>query len=323
MLKAMMNARAGDDVFGDDEEVNLLQQKVAAMFGMEKALFFPSGTMANQVAIKVHTEPGDEVLCHKDSHVYRYEGGGIAATSGASVRLLNGNRGKFTGAEVRANINADDAHFPKTSLLCLENTMNRGGGACWTAQEMEEACAIAREHGIKLHLDGARLWNAMVATGLKPDFFGNAFQSISVCFSKGMGCPIGSVLMGTEAFIYKAHRTRKRLGGGMRQVGYAAAACSFALDNNIERLRQDHANAFKIGQAVEKIPGLAELLPVETNIVLFRLESEVLAAKIISELRSQGILATSTAAGWVRFVLHLDVSDAEADKVAEIVAGLK
>jgi threonine aldolase len=323
MREAMMQAQVGDDVFGDDPTVNLLQERVAKMFGKEAALFFPSGTMANQVAIKTHVEPGDEVLCDQTAHVYRYEGGGIAATSGASVRLLNGERGMFTAEDVLQNINADDAHFPKTALLCLENTVNRGGGACWPSAAIEEVCSAARKNGIPTHLDGARLWNAMVSTGQTPIFFGENFDSISICFSKGLGCPVGSVLVGSKDFIYRAHRHRKRLGGGMRQVGFLAAACLYALENHIDRLKEDHKKAKKIAAVLERFNWVKQIHPVETNMVLFRTENTVAAAAVVGQLKDNGVLCNDNGGGWIRMVFHLDISAENVTEISEVIASLQ
>jgi threonine aldolase len=308
MLDALMHAKVGDDVLGDDPTVIELQGRVADYFGKEAALFFPSGTMANQVAIKTHVQPGDEVICDQTAHVYRYEGGGIAATAGASVRLLNGQRGIFTAEDILSNYNADDAHFPKTALVCVENTVNKGGGACWTEDQMAKVSEAAKRLRIPVHLDGARLWNAMVARGQDPKFFGTYFQSISVCFSKGMGCPVGSVLVGSKEFIYHAHRHRKRLGGGMRQAGILAAACIYALDNNLNRLAEDHENARGVSEILAQLDWVKEMMPVETNIVLFRTEDVSTADKIIAELKNSEIHAIATGGGWIRFVFHMDVS---------------
>jgi threonine aldolase len=315
MKEAMASALLGDDVFGDDPTINLLQEKTAAYFRMESALFFPSGTMANQVAIKTHTLPGDEIICDEFTHIYRYEGGGIAATSGVSVRLLKGNRGVFTGADVLENINADDPHFPITRMVEIENTANRGGGHCWSSDEIIDVCSTSHASGLITHLDGARLWNAMVATGQEPTFFGQQFDSISVCFSKGMGAPIGSVLLGKNDFIKQARRHRKRLGGGMRQIGMLGAACIYALENNIKRLTEDHKKASEIASTLEKCNWVKEILPVETNIIYFRLESSEKANEFIGKIKDKNILATASGKGWVRFVFHLDISDLMVEKL--------
>lgn len=309
MLNAMCNAQTGDDVFGEDLSVNLLQNRTASFFGAEAALFFPSGTMANQVAIMAHTNQGDEVICDYTSHVYRYEGVGIAANAGASVRLLNGVRGIYGKKEIIDNINSDDIHFPKSKLIVVENTVNKGGGACWKQNQIEEVWETSKKYNLKLHLDGARLWNALIATKIKPSNFGKWFDSISVCYSKGMGCPVGSVLMGKADFINKAKRIRKRMGGGMRQAGYLAAACLYALENNFLRIENDHIKAKTIENVLKNIDCVLEILPVETNIILFKLETVEKANSFINILNKKNILALSTGGGWVRFVTHIDITE--------------
>ncbi len=310
MLEAMGNASVGDDVYGDDPSVNKLQELTAAYFGMESGLFFPSGTMANQVAIKNHTQAGDEIICDQTAHIYRYEGGGIAFNSGASVRLLNGPRGIFTADDVVANINSEDVHFPPTTLLSIENTVNKGGGICWSSEQLSSVCDIAQKHGLKTHLDGARLWNALVKTQQNPLQYSQWFNSISVCFSKGLGCPVGSILLGNTAFINSARRHRKRFGGGMRQAGYLAAACIYALQNNVARLENDHIKAQYIQTHLNTLVLVKEVMPVETNIVLFRTESDKMANTILNKLKDHDILAASTGGGWIRLVIHLGISDA-------------
>jgi threonine aldolase len=286
MLNAMMQAKVGDDVFGDDPEINQLQQNTANYFGMEAGLFFPSGTMANQVAIKTHTQPGDEVICDSTAHVYRYEGGGIATNSGASVRLLQGVRGIFSAEEITQNINSDDVHFPRTSLLVVENTVNKGGGICWNETQLDSVSETGKSHGLAVHLDGARLWNALVYTGQDPLNYGKWFDSISVCFSKGMGCPVGSVLLGTQSFINQAKRHRKRFGGGMRQAGFLAAAASYALENNIARLALDHQKAKHLESVLKELSWVEEIMPVETNIVLFKMSSLEKALEMVIQFKT-------------------------------------
>ena len=244
MLEAMMQAKVGDDVFKEDETINALETKVASLFGMEAALFFPSGTMANQTAIKLHTQPGDQLICDKYAHVYNYEGGGVSFNSNASCRLVDGNRGMMTAAQVQAAINPPDFyHSPLTSLVCIENTTNKGGGACWDFNEIEKIRTVCDKHELKYHLDGARLWNALVEKRETPMQYGNVFDTISVCLSKGLGCPIGSVLIGNKQDMDKALRIRKILGGGMRQVGYLGPAALYALQHHIDRLKEDHQRA--------------------------------------------------------------------------------
>ena len=252
MLQAMMTAKVGDDVFGEDPSINELEKMSADMFGMESGLFCPSGTMTNQIAIKCHTQPGDEVICDESAHVYQYEGGGIAFNSSASVKLLYGDRGRINATQVKAAINPDDNHKANTSLVCLENTSNRGGGSCYDFNEIKKIKEVCVENHLALHLDGARLWNALVAKNETPKQYGETFDSISICLSKGLGCPVGSVLIGKKDFIKKARRIRKVFGGGMRQAGFLAAAGIYALKNNIERLKQDHDNAKQIGEVIAK-----------------------------------------------------------------------
>ena len=255
MLQAMLQAVVGDDVFGEDETVNELQRKAAELFGKEAALFCPSGTMSNQIAIKTHTQPGDEVICDELAHVYLFEGGGIAANSGASVRLLKGDNGRFTAEQVRDNINRrDDSHFPWTRLVAIENTVNKGGGCCWDLREIERIRSVCQEQNIAMHLDGARLFNALVARDEAPRDYGNLFESISICLSKGLGAPAGSLLLGSRAFIARAHRQRKLLGGGMRQAGYLAAAGLFALEHNVRRLQDDHRKAKVLAAELRTLP---------------------------------------------------------------------
>lgn len=310
MLNAMFNAKVGDDVFGDDPTINALQTAVASYFGFENALYFPSGTMANQVAIMAHTNAGDEVICDTTAHVYRYEGGGIAANASSSVRLLNGPRGVFTDKDVLENINNDDIHFPKSTLLVVENTVNKGGGKCWTNEQLQAVTGVARQNNLKTHLDGARLWNALVATQQNPKDYSQWFNSISVCFSKGLGCPVGSVLIGDHAFIAKARRIRKRMGGGMRQAGFLAAACMYALNNHINRLADDHTKASQIAGVLKQLQWVEEIMPVETNIVLFKTLNAQTANDILLKLKARDIWAAATGNGWIRFVTHLDITDA-------------
>jgi len=283
MLEAMMHAEVGDDVFEEDPTVMQLEAMAAGIFGKEAGLFCPSGTMTNQVAVKVHTRPGDEVICDKTAHMYLYEGGGIAFNSGASVRLINGNRGRFTAEEVLGNINADNVHFPVTRLVVVENTVNRGGGAIWKFADIKDIASVCRNNKLKLHLDGARIFNALAETGEKPIEYGALFDSVSVCLSKGLGAPIGSVLLGDKEFIKQARRVRKVLGGGMRQVGILAAAGIFALQNNIERLKDDHRRAKALEKILQKVPFVQEVLPVETNIVIAEFEKNIKAADFIGE----------------------------------------
>jgi threonine aldolase len=318
MLAAMLQAQVGDDVFGEDPTVNALQQKAAELFGKEAALFCPSGTMSNQIGVKIHTQPGDEVICDELAHVYLYEGGGIAANSGASVRLLKGNRGRFTAEQVRENINRrDDSHLPWTRLVAIENTVNKGGGCCWDLREIERVRAVCQEHDIAMHLDGARLFNALVARNESARDYGRLFDTLSVCLSKGLGAPAGSLLLGSRQLLAKAHRQRKVLGGGMRQAGYLAAAGLFALEHNVERLSQDHAKAKVLETELRALPYVAEVLPVETNIVIFTLAERIGTEAFLEQLQHQRVRASSIGPRTVRFVFHLDVSDPQLDELLE------
>ena len=272
MLAAMMSAVVGDDVFGDDPTVKALEAKAAAMFGREAALYCPSGTMTNQVAINVHTRPGDEVICHRHAHVYYYEGGAMMKNSGVSVCLLDGPRGQITAAEVERNINPDDIHRPATTLVEVENSMNKGGGTIYDFREVQAISEVCKKHGLKLHLDGARLFNALAETGESPKAWAAMVDSVSICLSKGLGAPIGSLLIGDKAFIHLAKRVRKAFGGAMRQAGYLAAAGIYALDNNIGRLKEDNARAKHLGSLLEKHHLIESVIPVETNIVIFKLK---------------------------------------------------
>lgn len=319
MLEAMMSAEVGDDVFGDDPTVNALQTKIAAMFGMEAALYCPSGTMTNQIAMRIHTRPQDEVICHKYSHVYLYEGGGMMYNSMLSPKLLHGDRGRITADQVEQSINPDDIHYPKTKLVVLENTMNKGGGSTYSIDEIGKISKVCVQNNLILHLDGARLFNALVKTGDSPKQYGKLFDSISICFSKGLGAPIGSVLLASNEMIKEATRVRKVFGGGMRQAGYLAAACIYALDNHVKRLREDHLRAEKIGNILSLLPFIQEVMPVETNIVIARVVNSHSEQWLLEELKKQGILAVGFGKGLVRFVTHLDFNDEDLDKFEKAI----
>ncbi len=308
MLEAMMTAKVGDDVFSEDETVNNLEATAAKMFGMEAGLFCPSGTMTNQIAIKVHTQPGDEVICDELSHVYQYEGGGIAFNAGASVRLLKGNRGRITANQVEDAINPDDVHKPVSSLVVLENTSNRGGGSCYELADIQLIKQICLKNNLILHLDGARLFNALIAKGQTPLEYGQTFDSISICLSKGLGAPVGSVLLGTKEMIRKARRIRKVFGGGMRQAGIIAAAGLYALENHVERLSTDHEHAKLLEQALLANPKIESVLPVETNIVIFTLKQGITAAEYAAYLKTKGVLCFATGKQQIRFVTHLNIT---------------
>jgi threonine aldolase len=308
MLEAMIKAKVGDDVFGEDPSINELENISASMFGMEAGLFCPSGTMTNQIAIKCHTQPGDEVICDESAHVYQYEGGGIAFNSGASVKLLYGDRGRITSEQVLAAINPDDPHRAHTSLVCLENTSNRGGGSCYDFAEIKKMQILCKEKSLAFHLDGARLWNALVAKNETAKQYGEAFDSISICLSKSLGCPVGSVLLGKKDFIKKARRIRKAFGGGMRQAGFLAAAGIYALQNNIERLAEDHVHTKQIAEAIGKRTFVKMVLPVETNIIIFELNEGITALDLVSNLKEHNILGYAISPNRVRLVIHLDIT---------------
>lgn len=322
MLDAMMSAAVGDDVFGEDPSINALEERSAALFGMEAGLFCPSGTMTNQIAIKCHTQPGDEVICDADAHIYQYEGGGIAFNAGASVRLIAGDRGRITAAQVKAGINPDDVHRARTSLVCLENTSNRGGGSCYDFTEIEKIGAVCKEHQLALHLDGARLFNALVAKKESPLQYGNTFDSISICLSKSLGCPVGSVLLGKRDFIKKARRIRKVFGGGMRQAGFIAAAGLYALEHHIDRLQQDHDHATAIAASLQGKSFVKMVLPVETNIIIFELHEEAAAPALVARLKEHNILAYAIAPNRVRLVVHLDITPAMAAQTITVLQQL-
>ncbi len=314
MMAAMMAAPVGDDVFGEDPTVNALEQKAAALFGMEAALFCPSGTMTNQLAIRTHVRPGHEVICDRVSHVYLYEGGGIAANAGASVALLAGQRGKLTPDLIAPAINNPaDVHRPVSRLVSLENTVNKGGGNYYTLPELTAIRTLCDEHGLALHLDGARLFNALAETGEPTEAYGQVFDSISICLSKGLGCPVGSLLLGSGTFITQARRLRKLMGGGWRQAGFLAAAGIYALDNHRERLKTDHARARQLGRLMARQPDVAEVLPVATNIVLLRLAEGISNDRYVAALKENGILAVTFGPQLVRLVTHLDLTDADLD----------
>ncbi|NNU33002.1 aminotransferase class I/II-fold pyridoxal phosphate-dependent enzyme [Mucilaginibacter sp. S1162] len=320
MLEAMFNAKVGDDVFGEDETINLLEQKAADIFGMEAGIYCPSGTMTNQIAIKCFTQPLDELIADQTAHVYRYEGGGIAFNSGVSTRLLNGYRGILTAEMIEPEINADNIHYPHTSLVVLENTVNKGGGSCYTLDQIKPIAELCKAKGLKLHLDGARIFNALAYTGDKAADYGKYFNGISVCLSKGLGAPVGSVLLADRDTIKYARRIRKVLGGGMRQAGFLAAAGIYALDHHVERLKIDHAHAQILADALSKSSAVTNVLPAETNIVLF--DTVEPAEAVLQKLASQGIQAMSTDKHRIRFVLHLDVHPEQIEHVVSIIGSL-
>ena len=309
MLAAMWAAPVGDDVYEEDPTVRRLEEAAAARFGLEAGLFCPSGTMTNQIAIKAHTEPLSEVICEQTAHVYLWEVGGIAFHSGASVALLPGDRGRLTATQIEAAIRPENVHYPTTRLVCLENTHNRGGGSCYALEDLQAISNVAKQHGLARHLDGARIFNALVATGQCSEDYGQYFDSISVCLSKGLGAPVGSVLLGSKAFIQKCKRIRKVMGGGWRQAGYLAAAGLYALENHVDRLADDHRRATQLAATLRLQPYVAEVLNPETNLVIFRLHDTQPAAGFLAALEAKGIRASSFGPQWIRFVTHLDVDD--------------
>ncbi|RDV16653.1 aminotransferase class I/II-fold pyridoxal phosphate-dependent enzyme [Pontibacter diazotrophicus] len=310
MLQAMFSAEVGDDVYGEDATINTLEAKTAAMFGMEAGLFCPSGTMTNQIAIKVHTQPLTEVICDVTAHIYQYEGGGISFNSSASVALVQGTRGKMTPQQVEAHIRPlDNVHFPETKLVALENTCNKGGGTFYTLEEIAAISEVCKRHNLALHLDGARVFNALAASGDKAQDYGKYFDSISICLSKGLGAPVGSVLLGSKDFIKRSRRVRKVLGGGMRQAGYLAAACIYALDNHVERLQEDHRKAKAMEETLLQTDYVESVLPVETNIVIFKLNNKYSDKAFVDSLAKEGIRASSFGPQMIRFVTHLDVTE--------------
>ena len=320
MLACMMQAEVGDDVFGADPTVTQLQNKISTMFGMEAALFFPSGTMANQTAIKIHTQPAEQIICDKWSHVYNYESGGASFHSGVSCKLIDGQRGMFKAEQLKEVINDPQLYYlPMSSLVVVENTTNKGGGACWDYSELEKIRNVSSKNGLAYHLDGARLFNALVAKNETPMQYGKLFDSISICLSKGLGAPIGSLLLSTEENIQKAIRIRKLFGGGMRQVGYLAAAGIYALDHHVERLESDHSRAKKLGMALEKSEWVSKVEPIETNIIIFNLHKHLDEQVFLKNLEKEQIKLISMGEGKLRIVTHLDFTDVMLEKVVDVL----
>lgn len=324
MLAAMFNAQVGDDVFKEDPSINELESKVAKLFNKEAALFFPSGTMANQTAIKLHTQPGEQLICDKYAHIYNYEGGGVSFNSGVSCKLIDGHRGMMTADQIEAAINPPDFyHSPLTTLVSIENTTNKGGGACWDFEELVKIKAVCKKHGLAYHLDGARLWNAMVAKNENPQQYGDLFDTISICFSKGLGCPVGSVLVGDKETIHRALRVRKVLGGGMRQAGYLAAAATYALDYHINRLAEDHSKAIEIGKVLEELAIIKKVEPIETNIIIFEIDDTLLTADhFLEKLRNHNVHIIGMGQGKLRIVTHLDYTDEMHHEFVKILKSL-
>lgn len=321
MREAMLRAEVGDDVFGEDPTVNALEERIAYLFGKEAGLFCPSGTMTNQIAVNVHTRPGDEVLCEEGAHIYRYEGGGVMANSGCSVKFLPNDRGRFTAEAVRgAFSDPSNPHLARTRLVNVENTSNRGGGALWDLGAVKRIRGICDELGLGLHMDGARIFNAIIATGISAAEWGTPFDSVSICLSKGLGAPVGSVLVGSRAFIQEARRVRKRFGGGMRQAGIIAAAGLHALDHHVQRLAEDHAHAKALGRALAGQPYVSEVMPVESNIVVSTLRDASTLDALLRHLRQHGVRAMAFGPGMMRMVTHLDVDRAGIERTIQALA---
>jgi threonine aldolase len=309
MLKAMMNARVGDDVFGEDPTVKELEGELAEYFGFEKALFVPSGTMANQIAVKLHTEPGDELLCDENSHVYYYETGGAAFNSGVQIKPLKGNGGILSLETIRENILPSYDWYARSRLVWLENTNNRAGGTCYRQPEMEEIFEYCLKNNLKMHIDGARVWNSLIATGENPKEYGKFTHTLSVCLSKGLGCPVGSLLLGSSEDIKKARRFRKALGGGMRQAGYLAAAGIYALKNNITKIKDDHRRAKEIYEFLKALDWIKELNEPQTNILIFTVKDGIKADNVVQKFKENGILISMMDAMRLRMVTHLQISN--------------
>jgi threonine aldolase len=322
MLKAMCSAPVGDDVFGEDPTINKLENMMPEMFGMEAGIFCPSGTMTNQIAIKCHTQPGDEVICDKLSHVYIYEGGGIAFNSGCQVKTIEGDRGRITARQVEECINPIDIHKAHSRLVSLENTANRGGGSCYELSDIQEIKEVCLKNNLSLHLDGARLFNAIVNKKQSPLDYGRIFDSISICLSKGLGAPVGSVLLGNKEFVKKARRVRKVFGGGMRQAGFLAAAGIYALENNIERLATDHIHARRIADALQKKSFTGKMMPVETNIIIFEVINNYTSKSLAEEFKKQDILVSAISPTQIRIVLHLDITEEMVKKTVAVIESL-
>ena len=324
MLAAMTAAAVGDDVFGEDPTANELERRTADLFGHEAGLFVPTGTMSNQVAVRVHCRPQDEVLLESTSHIYLWEAGGPAALSGVTLRTIDGRGGVLGVADLADKLHPDDMHSVRTRLVCLENTHNRAGGVVYPLETVAAVSAWARANGLATHLDGARIWNAVVASGVPAAAWGRHFDTVSVCFSKGLGTPVGSVLVGPKELIARGRRVRKLFGGAMRQVGFLAAACVYALDHHVERLAEDHANAKLLAAAVAEVPGFTPTPPrVETNLVWFEVDARRGTAKdVAARLKEQGVLVAALGASVIRMVTHLDVTRGQCERAAAAIRAL-
>jgi threonine aldolase len=309
MLDAMFSAPVGDDVFNEDPTINALEVKTASLFNHEAALFCPSGTMTNQIAIKCHTQPGNELICDINSHIYNYEGGGISSNSGVQAKLIQGDRGRITAEQIEQHINPDYDWLSQTALVCLENTVNRAGGSYYQLEDIKKIKQLCQQKQLPLHLDGARVFNALVESNYTTHDIGKQFDSLSICLSKGLGAPVGSLLVGNKDFIKRARRARKAFGGGMRQAGFLAAAGLYALDNNITRLREDHHRAKQIEAVLKSMPYVESILPVDTNIIIFNLTNKYTAISFEEALKPYHIKLAAFGKQTIRFVTHLDFTD--------------
>lgn len=319
MLQVMLQAQVGDDVYGEDETTQMLEQKLAKMFHLEAGLFCASGTMANQIGIKCLTQPMEEIICEQYAHIYRYEVGGLAFHSGLSTRLIKGVNGILSPELIENEINIDDIHYPKTSLLALENTANKAGGTCYTLKDIAPIHHLCNLKGLKLHLDGARIFNALVATGDDSTAYGKYFDTISICLSKGLGAPVGSVLLGSHETIHKARKIRKAMGGGMRQTGYFAAAGLYAIENHVDRLVEDHEKAYILATELQKCNLVEEVLPVQTNIVIFKVFQKSNTDEIIKKLKTKGLLCNAFGPQLIRLVTHLDFKTPQLEPAIQIL----
>ncbi len=323
MLEAMFKAKVGDDVFQEDESINELQSYAASLFGFEAGLFCPSGTMTNQIAVNVHTQPGDEVICSNLCHIYNYEGGGIARNSGVQVKLIAHPKGLINSSDVLDNINPPDSHYANTSLVCLEDTVNKAGGIKYDLKDIKDIKRTCIENHLKLHLDGARVFNSLVETKADKQEYGSNFDSISICLSKGLGSPSGSVLLGSESFIKAAHRVRKAMGGGMRQAGFIAAAGTYALQNNIERLKEDHQIVNSISELLKRAKHIVKITPPETNILIFDVDPDFGVAAFLEHLTKFNILAMPFSKTKIRFVTHMHIDQNDINKIEDCLNQLK
>ncbi len=322
MRAAIAQAEVGDDVFGDDPTVNLLQETVARLLGKEAALLVPTGTMANQVAVKSHTEPGDEIILEANSHIFNYESGGPALLSGVQVHPVQGLHGIFTAQQVEAAIRPEDHHYARSRLIAIENTHNRAGGTVFPVEEMRRIRSVADQHGLSIHMDGARLWNAAAATGLDPRVWADLADSVSVCLSKGLGCPVGSLIVGSRSFIDRAHRFRKVFGGGMRQAGILAAAGLYALEHHRKRLVEDHQNCRLLAQTIAALPGvILDLEWVQTNILIVELTKDAPfdGPGFANAMKAVGVWFLATAPRKVRLVTHLDVTREDVEDTCRLI----